>query len=182
MTTLSEFIANRRAEIKEAQAELKRELKELSLAEKAVAGASPTVQALVRPRKIRNRTARGGPTMREMTLKALEQNPKGMQNSEMIDYFSSQFGKQVKSASLSPLLSRMKNAGDIQMDDEFVWILVKEPSDESEGSKAEAGEGWNQHGIPNPQPAGSIPVSSTPDSDIDAMPGFSGEHRTLPGM
>ena len=115
--------------------------------------------------KRKNRVLKPDGTLpiKQMVMEILKINPSGLMALQILESIKEDYSVEIMRTSLSPQLSRLKRAGEIQVRGKIWSILKDKPSDESEGLN-NAGEGWNQSGSPESRPAGSIPVSSTPNS------------------
>ena len=119
MPTLRDFIAKRKAEIREQMTALRQELSELQRAEAAISGepASPSTR----------QTTAGQPgkgTIKDMILQVLEDRAKGAESPEVIDLIKARFDVEVPRTSMSPQLSRLKADGLLTIIGKN-WILPK---------------------------------------------------------
>ena len=108
-TTLRDFIASRKSEIRDQLKALKIELKELLVAETALEGqdVAPT-------------PASSGPTIKDMARFVLGTNTAkdGLTSSEILAYIKTEFDREIDRTSLSPQLSRLKDAGEVALEGE----------------------------------------------------------------
>lgn len=159
-TTLRDFIAKRRSEIRSAIADLQRELLELDAAEAAANAAAHGVASAPVPRP---HIFYGGgealapskqPTIKDMVRDVLTGFPQGLDANDIINVVRDRFGVDVPRSSMSPQLSRLKSEGVIELDGKL-WRLPQ---------KTEA---------PNGSAAGASGVSregSHPSSDMFSNP------------
>jgi hypothetical protein len=117
--TLRDFIASRKAEIRDQQRALKTELKELLLAEAALDPQSEVTSA-----------STGLPplTIKEMARQVLAGQPNGLNSSGILDAIKKMFDRDLERTSLSPQLSRLKEEGELVLNGD-TWF-TKENHDE----------------------------------------------------
>lgn len=129
--SLREFIDKREAEIKELRAALLGELRELKAAKEAIGG----VSAATPSGKLDGRDSR--PTIKRMVLETLEKRGKCGTSEEIISWIKEDFGQEVVRSSLSPQLSRLKEADKKLNLDEVtgLWCLAGLVSEESPTSR-----------------------------------------------
>lgn len=118
--TLRDFIATRRAEIKEAMASMRSELKELDAAEAALGTKESAPQA-------RPTTSRGDMTIQDMAQAVLQSADAGLDANEILAAIKQAFGKDIPRNSLSPQLSRLKDAGKVIVEGK-TWKLASHPT------------------------------------------------------
>tara|TARA_R110000868_G_scaffold14669_12_gene68000 strand:+ start:4111 stop:4614 length:504 start_codon:yes stop_codon:yes gene_type:complete len=151
MKTLKEFIAARRSELLSEIAVLQAEIDQLDAAEKAALDVVGTVSE-IKPERLVFRTQirerKPSLTIKEMILNILRDNTAGLQASEIIERIGVLYGKRIPRTSMSPQLSRLKNDGELVLEDSN-WILselvdgskIETPSeDQSEGVSNNTGE------------------------------------------
>jgi hypothetical protein len=107
-TTLRDFIANRKGEIRDQLKMLKTELKELLLAEAALDGQDGTPAVA---------QSGGGPTIKDMARFVLNHDvaKEGLTSAEILGYIKEEYGREIDRTSLSPQLSRLKDAGEVAL-------------------------------------------------------------------
>lgn len=125
-------------------------------------------------------------TIKDMVLEILGTLPNGANANQLLRHIEDRFGATIERTSLSPQLSRLKRDGLIQLN-KMIWTISNEEGPAEAGPLESVGAGWNQQGSPNPQPAGSIPVASTPISPSAMKVQLSGAsiptpNTLLPGM
>lgn len=101
-TTLRDFIANRKGEIRDQLKALKAELKELQVAEAALDGQEAPAAAQA-----------SGPTIKDMARAVLADQPEGLTSQEILVEIKARFEREIDRTSLSPQLSRLKDAGEV---------------------------------------------------------------------
>jgi hypothetical protein len=123
MTTLREFLANRRGEIQAEIKALREELREIEVTAIRLEGGS-----LPEPNKTRRgSTATGTKTLKEMAVIALEGfSTSGASAQTIIEAIKREFGKDVPRSSMSPQLSRLRSEGLIDLEGSL-WRLVQPP-------------------------------------------------------
>jgi hypothetical protein len=156
MTNLRHYIENRREEIKQLIAELKQELTELALAEKAITTGTPAPALDV---------GRGSsPTIKEMVLEVLEGETEGATAQTIIELINNRFGEEIARPSLSPQLSRLKEEGYLALDGR-TWRLTKyeygPPTQGDDGPNTLGGGIVREQGFPSTRPEGANPSTST---------------------
>lgn len=109
---LREFIANRRVEIKTQISALKAELRDLEVAERALAPGAENGGA--------DTDSSGRPTIQGMIAQILVEFPNGLDASQIGDEIKRRFGKELARSSISPQLSRLKTDGKIRLDGK-IW-------------------------------------------------------------
>lgn len=135
MSTLREFIANRRSEIKSEMDKLKAEIRELDLAEQAL-----------EPKRHTTIIFGGGagkswkrPTIIGMVKDVLLKFPDGADAQAIINAVKEKFGVDVPRSSMSPQLSRLKADGVLEMENN-IWRLADSKGQKAEGSDAQTSE------------------------------------------
>jgi hypothetical protein len=132
--TLKDFMANRKAEIKQQIAALKAELRDIQAAEGALTpggGGESAAESSVR--------TRGRITIKDMIVSVLTPKPQGAEAQEIIESIKAQYGKEIARPSLSPQLSRLKEDGTLILDNK-IWQLAKTPVPKSEAPNATASD------------------------------------------
>ncbi|WP_093151572.1 hypothetical protein [Thalassobaculum litoreum] len=119
MSTLRDFIASRKAEIRQQISALRREIDELERAEVAISeeGGSQSPRTGDAPQP-----AKG--TIKDMILQVLEDQGNGAESAEIIDMIKARFDVEVPRTSMSPQLSRLKANGLVGVVGKR-WILPK---------------------------------------------------------
>jgi hypothetical protein len=157
MLDLRQFIEQRRETIKAQISELKRELKELALAESAIkTGVAPTLPV--------TKTTKDGLTIKEMVIDVLSDLPDGAEASEIVDLIANKHGEVVVRSSLSPQLSRLKDEGVLELDGRIWRALQKEKGSEptsSEPSQEFGGGEVRGQVFPAGSPEGATPSTSS---------------------
>ena len=112
-TTLRDFIARRETEIREQQRALKTELRELQLAKAALEGQAETATL-------------GSPSMtiKEMAREVLSGQPNGLNSAGILDGIRKLFNREIERTSLSPQLSRLKEDGELLLEND-VWFTTQ---------------------------------------------------------
>jgi hypothetical protein len=126
---LDDFILKRRAEIAAQIAELQRELAKLDAAEQAVARVrvgweqvrNPAPANVPAPHRTRRAGVREG-SIKDWILRALAHRPGGLETGEVIVQVAILGGPNVQRPSMTPQLSRLKEAGRIIQVDRK-WML-----------------------------------------------------------
>ncbi len=117
MSTLREFIANRKSEIDLQMKPLQRELAELAVVERALESVPVDEEA---PKSARS----GGKTnLKEMVLEVLQSAPNGMAEEPIREAISARYGVEVAGESLSSMLTRLC-AEQALTDNGFTWTLT----------------------------------------------------------
>lgn len=118
MTTLRDFLSNRRSEIHAQIRALRAELREIDAASAAVQES---------PGSDGSRTVASGrrssPTLKEMAIAVLADHPDGLEANDVRDRIAERFGSQVKRESMSPQLSRLARDGVIRRGGHNKWLL-----------------------------------------------------------
>lgn len=111
-TTLRDFISQREAEIRELQKALKAELKDLQIARAALEAGSPP--------QPQDPSRYGGAThtIKDMARYVLEDAPNGYTSSEILQAIHREFGREIDRTSLSPQLSRLKEAQELVLEND----------------------------------------------------------------
>jgi hypothetical protein len=148
MTTLREFISNRRSAIRLQIDALKEELAELDAAERAISDCDRAHQEQRRS----PRPAKATPSIKAMALEVLENCTVGADTNEIARLIAERFGVEVPRPSLSPQLSRLKSEGQLEIENK-VWrrqrhngdggpdaLESNEPPTSREEGGSEAGE------------------------------------------
>ena len=107
MTAIRAFIARREKEIREQIKGLRAELDEL----KAVRRTLEPLQ-IEHDRGIQH----AGPTIKDMVKEVLTKSPEGLSAQEILTAIDEEFGAKVERTSLSPQLSRLRQDGDVVLD------------------------------------------------------------------
>lgn len=107
MTTLREFLADRRAAIQAEMKALRAELREIEAASAALPDGRGEVLSPVR-------ASRGGPTLKELAVEILQRHSEGLDANDIREEMRLKHGVSVKRSSLSPQLSRLAKDGVIQ--------------------------------------------------------------------
>lgn len=158
MTDLRQFIEQRREAVKAQISDLKRELKELSLAESAIkTGVAPTSSA--------TKSTNDGLTIKEMVMDVLSGMPEGAEASEIVDLIANKHGEVIVRSSLSPQLSRLKEEGVLELDGRIWRARLNEKGSEpasSEPSQEFGGGEVRGQVFPAGSPEGAIPSTSSP--------------------
>lgn len=136
MTTLSEFISQRKRELALARAEMLRQLHEIEaeLMQLEQALAATAVQTPEKPTKSttptmqpsRARRRHSSPiegTIKYMAIDALKKSPAGLTAQEILSEINLKNDQSYTRSSLSPQLSRLKSAGLI-VDESGKWIYI----------------------------------------------------------
>jgi hypothetical protein len=117
MSTLREFIANRKSEIDLQIKALQRELTEVAVVERALESVSADEEA---PKSARV----GGKTnLKEMVLEVLQSAPNGMVEEAIREAIAARYGVEVAGESLSSMLTRLC-AEQALTDNGFTWSLT----------------------------------------------------------
>ncbi len=85
-------------------------------------------------------TSINGLTLKQLTVRALQDNfPAGASAGQLLDAFKNAYGREVERSSLSPQLSRLKDAGVIELDGRLWRLARKENSPEAIASSGVVG-------------------------------------------
>jgi hypothetical protein len=140
MTTLRDFLANRRSDIQTQLKALRAELREIEAASAALQ--DPLREGI---RSDATSTRRSGPTLKEMAIAILTDHPDGLEANDVRDRIAERFDVQVKRESMSPQLSRLAKEGVIRRGGHNKWLLktqISASSDQSdEAGHLETSEG-----------------------------------------
>jgi hypothetical protein len=129
MSSLREFIANRKAEIENQMKPLRKELAEIGVVERALEGEGPEEAS---PPKTAGRVS-GKTNLKEMALEVLRSAPNGMAGEAIGEAIAARYGVDVAGESLSSLLSRL-GSEQILTNDGFAWNIAA--SGEGEAASA----------------------------------------------
>ena len=119
-------------------------------------------RTFVTSKKISILKPEGTKRIKPMVLEILEKHTGGLKALDILSAIETDYDVKIMRTSLSPQLSRLKKSGAIENRGKLWFLLKEKPPAVAEGLN-DKGAGWNQRGSPNPQPAGSIPVASTPN-------------------
>jgi hypothetical protein len=141
MSTLREFIANRKSEVDLQIKGLRKELAEIALVERALDGEAPEEAA---PEAPPSKPARAGGklNLKDMTLEVLRSAPNGMAAEAILETIGSRYDVEVAADTLSALLLRL-GGEQVVIDNGFAWCLAPakgEPSETAEAPAAAAGQ------------------------------------------
>lgn len=132
MTTLRDFLTNRRSEIQTQLKALRGELREIEAASAALQ--DPQAEGSRPDAAI---TRRGRPTLKEMAITILTDHPDGLEANDVRDRIAERFDVQVKRESMSPQLSRLAKEGIIRRGGHNKWLLKTQIT----ASSGQSGEG-----------------------------------------
>jgi hypothetical protein len=116
MSTLREFIANRKSEIDLQLKALHKELEEVAVVERALEKVSADEEAPKSPR------AGGKTNLKDMVLEVLQSAPNGMVEEAIREAISARYGVEVAGESLASMLTRLC-AEQALTDNGFTWSL-----------------------------------------------------------
>lgn len=175
MEKIFTYLSDERKSLEAKIAELKDSIDKIDATVSMLRHGSPTVQSLVKPSskgpRAKSGSVKPSKTIKQMVTLILEDHPSGLEALEIIEKIKVRFNEDIMRTSLSPQLSRLKRDKKLRRDN-FIWTLITEkPPVKTEGLQADLGEGWSSARLPIHSASGSTPVSSTPDSDTDKMPG-----------
>ena len=117
MSTIREFIANRKSDIDVQIKALQRELAECALVERALESLSADEEA---PKSAR---AGGKTNLKDMVLEVLQSAPNGMAEEPIREAIAARYGVEVAGESLSTMLTRLC-AEQALTDNGFTWSLT----------------------------------------------------------
>lgn len=137
MTTLRDFIANRRTEIRREIASLKAEMRELDVAESAIVGKPLEVPPASRDANGTS-SAEGthSLTLKKMSVDVLTGRPEGAEANRIVDLIKDRFGVEVPRSSLSPQLSRLGAEG-VLIRRGYNWKLAEYAAEQSNADEVE---------------------------------------------
>jgi hypothetical protein len=147
-TTLRDFIARRKGEIRDQLKALKAELKELQVAENALGGQEAAAPAA---------PSSSAPTIKDMALAVLSNAPDGFNSAEILAAIKEEFSREIERTSLSPQLSRLKDAGTIVLNGDR-WFTNAHFAD------------WQQKMIQATFGVGNIESFEPDEEDDDSVP------------
>ena len=117
MSTLREFIADRKSDLDLQIKALQKELAEIAFVERALEGVPADEGAAKSPRAV------GKTNLKEMLLEVLQSAPNGMGEETIREAIAARFGVEVAGESLSSLLTRLC-AEQVLTDNGFAWSLT----------------------------------------------------------
>jgi len=121
MKSIRDILAERKAEIKTLQAQLKKEMQDILAAEAAF---SPSSEPQVSVALKRGRGART--TLKDMIVGVLQDYSTGADSYKILALIRDKYGVEVKRESLSPQLSRLKNDDNVLELRGSDWFLLPE--------------------------------------------------------
>jgi len=119
MKSIRDILAERKAEIKALQAQLKKEMQDILAAEAAF---SPSSEAQVSVALKRGRGSRT--TLKDMIVGVLQEHSSGADSYKILELIKEKYGIEVKRESLSPQLSRLKNDDNVLELRGSDWFLI----------------------------------------------------------
>lgn len=122
MTTLRDFLANRRSEIQTQLKALRAELREIEAASSALQEGNDSFRSEVTASR-RDRT-----TLKDMAIAVLTDRPEGLEANDVRDQIAERYNVQVKRESMSPQLSRLAKEGVIRRGGHNKWLLKAQAS------------------------------------------------------
>lgn len=129
-TTLRTFLDERETAIKEQLKAFRAELAEIKVARQALDGVAVEVQST---------SSSAGPTIKDMIRTVLERAPDGMTSALILEAIKQEFGRDVERTSLSPQLTRLKDAGEVHLVGEN-WFTWKFWSEQLDAARAQVGK------------------------------------------
>lgn len=126
MTTLRDFIAAREADIKSQMKALRSELGDLKIAKSALDPLSSEIE----PGGLQS----GSRTIKDMVRTILKSDSTGLTATDILAKIKENFDRDLGRTSLSPQLSRMKEDGEVIVNDNS-WFLAVPLEEEITGSK-----------------------------------------------
>lgn len=104
-----------------------------------------------------------GQTLKQLTVRALQDHfPGGASAAQLLDVFRNAYGREVERSSLSPQLSRLKEAGVIDLDGNRLWRLV--PKNNGPAASAARLVGGEETGAATPEFSLGINTNCGPDA------------------
>jgi hypothetical protein len=119
MKSIRDILAERKAEIKTLQAQLKREMQDILAAEAAFPPFSEPQVSVALKRGRGSRT-----TLKDMIVGVLQEHSNGADSYKILELIKEKYNIDVKRESLSPQLSRLKNDDDLLELRGSDWFLL----------------------------------------------------------
>lgn len=119
MKSIRDILAERKAEIKVLQAQLKKEMQDILAAEAAFSPSSEREVSVTLKRGRGSRT-----TLKDMIVGVLQQYQSGADSYKILELIKEKYGIEVKRESLSPQLSRLKNDDNVLELRGSDWFLI----------------------------------------------------------
>ena len=158
MTTFADFVAQRRAEIRQQMAELRAELVKLKAAEEAFEKGEAKPQAAYTDGTV------GGSkkTIKELVIDVLADMPDGADARQIIDMIAKRHSVIIQRPSLSPQLSRLKEDGLLELHGTIWKGAASGLKEKGSDQKAEPSSSKGVADLPVAGPNQAAPVGSSP--------------------